>query len=112
MQKWKIPIGPGDATPALRGERLYLSIREGDEEASLCIDARDRGGFGAIVDLGPPLVALPSSGELVVFKPGGEGYEELAKYQVSDAAVYGHPVLAGNRIFVKDDSHLTLWTVN
>lgn len=41
VQKWKVPIGPGDASPALLGERLFLSIREGDQEVTLCIDARD-----------------------------------------------------------------------
>ncbi|MGI6418130.1 MAG: PQQ-binding-like beta-propeller repeat protein [Thermoguttaceae bacterium] len=118
---WSNPdLAPQFNTPVLKDGRLFgLSNRgmlyclDAATGRTLWLDqaARDRGGFGSIVDLGSTLVALTSSAELVVFKPSGEGYEELAKYQVSDAAVYGHPVIAGNRIFVKDDSNLTLWTV-
>ena len=39
-QKWTAKVGLGDATPALVGERLYVSARQGDEEVNLCLDAR------------------------------------------------------------------------
>jgi outer membrane protein assembly factor BamB len=56
-------------------------------------------------------MALPSSAELIVFKPDGKQYEELARIKVSDTAVYAHPVLAGNRIFIRDQESVTLLTV-
>ena len=67
-----------------------------------------RGGFAAIVDAGPVILALPSSPELVVFKPSDKEYEEVAVITVADSSTYAHPVIAGNRIFVKDEQTLAM----
>jgi outer membrane protein assembly factor BamB len=37
--KWKVEVGPGDATPALVGDRLYVFTRQGDNETLLCMEA-------------------------------------------------------------------------
>lgn len=37
-QVWKVNTGTGDATPVLVGKRIYLSVRQGDEEITLCLD--------------------------------------------------------------------------
>ena len=66
-------------------------------------------GFCALVDAGPVLLALPASHELIAFKADGKGYSELAKYQVSSKQTYASPVVAGQRIFVKDADAVTLW---
>jgi outer membrane protein assembly factor BamB len=68
-------------------------------------------GFAAIVDAGSCLLALPSTSELIAFKPDGKEYAELAKIKVSETPTYAHPVLAGNRIFIKDQETVTMWTV-
>jgi outer membrane protein assembly factor BamB len=73
--------------------------------------AQHGGGFAAVVDVGSCLVALPSTSELIAFKPSGEQYAELAKIKVSETATYAHPVIAGNRIFVKDENAVTMWTI-
>ena len=40
-QKWKVPVGSGDATPALVGEKLYVfSLLDGNE-VTLCLNAGD-----------------------------------------------------------------------
>jgi outer membrane protein assembly factor BamB len=70
-----------------------------------------RGGFGAVVSAGGCLLALPSSAELIVFRPDGKAYGEIARYKVSETAIYAHPALAGNRIFVKDQESVALLTV-
>jgi len=72
---------------------------------------RDRGGFAAVVDAGSCLLALPSNSELIVFKPGDKEYSELARIKVSDAPSYAHPVIAGNRIFIKDQDTVTLFSI-
>ncbi len=69
-----------------------------------------RGGYGSLVDAGSVLFALIPSGELTVFGPGDQ-YKQLARYQVSDGGAYAHPVVSGNRIFIKDQDSVTLWTV-
>jgi outer membrane protein assembly factor BamB len=72
---------------------------------------RDRGGFGAIVSAGSCLMALPSSSELIIYKPGGKEYSELAKIKVSETPSYSTPVIAGNRIFIKDQDTVTMFVV-
>lgn len=56
-------------------------------------------------------MALPSTSELIAFEPKAEGYKELAKITVAETETYARPVIAGNRIFVKDQNTLTLWTL-
>jgi outer membrane protein assembly factor BamB len=40
-QKWKVTVGPGDATPALVNEKLYVFTRQGTDETLLCLNAAD-----------------------------------------------------------------------
>ncbi|MHC4713758.1 MAG: PQQ-binding-like beta-propeller repeat protein [Planctomycetota bacterium] len=75
-------------------------------------DTTNRGGsFAAVVDAGSAIIALPGNSELTVFKPDREKYAELARIKVADTATYAHPVIAGNRIFVKDQETLALLTI-
>ena len=39
------------------------------------------------------------------------GYVQLAQMKVSDTPTHAYPVVAGNRIFVKDQETVTLWTL-
>jgi outer membrane protein assembly factor BamB len=106
-------------TPVLKGGRLYGLSQAG---RFFCVDASTgrtlwtdptgmRGAFGGIVDAGSALVGLTAQGYLVVFEPSDKAYTELAKYKVAATETYAHPVLSGNRIFVKDQESVTLWTV-
>lgn len=117
---WSNPdVAPQYNTPVLkngllfglsdRGRLFCLNAKNG-ETAWLDETAYGR-GFAAILDVGPCLVALPSTSELIAFEPSAEGYEELAKIKVAETETYAHPVIAGNRVFVKDQNSLTLWTL-
>ena len=118
---WTNPdLAPQFTSPVLKDGLLFGLSDKGN---LYCLDAktgktdwtdagaRDRQGFTSIVDGGSCLVALPSSAELVVFKPDGKQYEEIAKIKVSDTPIYAHPVLAGNRIFIKDAESVAMLTV-
>jgi outer membrane protein assembly factor BamB len=61
---------------------------------------------------GPVILSLPSTSELIVFKPSGKEYAELARIKVAETPVYAHPVVAGNRVFVRDQDSLILWTLD
>ncbi len=76
-------------------------------------DAAARGsrGFGAIVGAGSCLVALTNDSQLMVYKPDGKAYGEITSYKVAETVTNAHPVISGNRIFVKDQDSLTLWLV-
>ncbi|HVK17019.1 MAG TPA: PQQ-binding-like beta-propeller repeat protein [Fimbriiglobus sp.] len=93
-----------------------------NRDALFCIDAKSgktawtaplKGGrgFGSVVDLGPVLMALTPAAQLVVFEPSDSGLKQVASYKVADTPTYAYPVVAGNRVFVKDNSSLTLWTI-
>jgi outer membrane protein assembly factor BamB len=69
-------------------------------------------GFGAVIDAGSCLMALPNNSELIVFKPDGREYSEIARYKVAETPTYAHPVISGNRLFVKDEESLAMWTVD
>jgi outer membrane protein assembly factor BamB len=70
-----------------------------------------RGGFGSIVDAGSAVLALTSKSPLVAFEPNDKEYKELASFKVAENQTYAYPVVAGSRIFVKDQDSITLWTV-
>ncbi len=90
---------------------LYCINAESGETA--WIDTAQHGrGFAAIVDTGSCLVALPSTSELIAFKAVGSQYEELARITAAETATYAHPVIAGNRIFVRDEGAVTVWTID
>jgi outer membrane protein assembly factor BamB len=93
-----------------RGQLICLDVKTGKTlwktETSI-----DRSGFTATLDAGPVMMALPSNSQLLVYRPSGSGYDELANLKVADTPTYAHPVVAGNRIFIKDAQNITLWTI-
>jgi outer membrane protein assembly factor BamB len=70
-----------------------------------------RQGYGSIVDAGPVLFALTPSSPLIVFEPNDKEFKQLASYKVSSTETYAYPVIAGNRVFVKDRDSIILWTI-
>jgi outer membrane protein assembly factor BamB len=69
------------------------------------------GGFGSIVDAGPVLFALTPNSELIAFQPGDKAYTEVARLKVAESPTHAHPVISGNRLFIKDKDSVTLWTI-
>jgi outer membrane protein assembly factor BamB len=118
---WSNPeLAPQFNTPVLRDGLLFGLSNSGN---LFCINAktgqtawtdetqRDRSGFTAIVSAGSCLMALPSSSELTVFKPSDKEYSELAKIKVSETPTYAHPVIAGSRIFIKDQDTVAMLAI-
>jgi outer membrane protein assembly factor BamB len=105
-------------TPVLKDGFLYGLSDRGN---FFCINAKTgetawtdtvrRANFGAILDVGPVLLGLTQNGTLSVFQPSDKAYTEIASIKVADTQTYAHPVLSGNRIFVRDQDSVTLWLV-
>ena len=76
----------------------------------LWTDATKRGACGTVLDVGSVLLALSDDTNLIAFKPSKTGYEELAKIKVASSPTWAYPIIAGNRVYVKDRDSLTLWT--
>jgi outer membrane protein assembly factor BamB len=91
-----------------RGNFFCLNAKTGE---AAWTDSARHGNFGAIVDAGSVLLALPSKSELIVFQPSAEEYTELARIRVADKATCAHPVVAGNRVFVRDEDSVALWII-
>ena len=66
----------------------------------------------AIVRAGETIFSLEDDAELVVFHHSRTGFEPFERYEVATSARWAQPTIAGNRVFVKDVSSLTLWTVD
>jgi len=118
---WSNPdLAPQFNTPVLENGLLFGVSNAGN---LFCINAetgqtawtdatqRDRSGFAALVEAGGCLMALPSNSELIVFKPTDKQFEEVAQIKVAQTPTYAHPVIAGNRIIVKDQDAVTMWTL-
>lgn len=118
-QVWSNPqIGAQFCTPVLKDGLLYgLS----DRGMLFCLNAATgetawtdngrRSNYGAMIDAGPVVLTLPSNAELTAFKPGDKGYSEVAKIKVSSGETYAYPVIAGNRVIIKDKEAVTMYTL-
>jgi len=117
---WSNPdLAPQFNTPVLKGGLLFGLSNRGN---LFCINAKtgqsawtdtaQHGrGFAAMVSAGSCLLALPNTSELIVFKPEGKQYSEIARYKVSDTPTYAHPIISGNRVYVKDQESVAMWIV-
>ena len=54
---------------------------------------------------------LTNNSELAVLKADAKTHDEIAKYKVAETEIYAHPVIAKNRIYVKDQESLALWVI-
>ncbi len=94
-----------------QGSELFC-LSEKDGKTEWKASTGDRGGFGSIVDAGEVLMLLTPKAELVVFPPSTTEYKPIANYKVADSETYAYPVVAGNRIYIKDQNSVTLWSLN
>jgi outer membrane protein assembly factor BamB len=69
------------------------------------------GGFGSVVDAGSVLMALTPASPLLVLQPSEKAFTEVARVKVADAPTHAHPIPSGNRLFIKDQDSVILWTV-
>jgi outer membrane protein assembly factor BamB len=86
------------AVDANTGQTLWLSEpRQGDN--------------AAVVRAGDLWFALETDAELLVARANVKQFEILKRYTVAESATWAQPVLAGQRVFVKDVSTISLWTL-
>jgi outer membrane protein assembly factor BamB len=95
-----------------RGGGTTLFCLKADTGDEAWTDKTPRGECGEILDAGNVLLMLTSDSNLIAFKPSDKKYEEVAKYKVADSATWAAPVIAGNRVFVKDKDSVILWTID
>ena len=80
------------------GEVLWTSAPRQAENAS-------------ILRSGDTILSLEDDAELVVLAHSRSRFSPVKRYAVGDSETWTAPTLSGNRLFIKDVSSLTLWTV-
>lgn len=103
------------ATPILKDGMLYgysgrLFCARAQTGEVVWDEAVNLGHTAALVDTGRVLFAMGVRGDLLAFKPGPQ-YTQLARIKLTASETWTHPVLAGNRIFLKDRETVGLWVV-
>lgn len=67
--------------------------------------------FGSIVDAGEVMVVVTSNSFFVAFKPDGQKFNQLAMMKLPEEGIYAHPILSGDKIYIKDKENLTLYSI-
>jgi outer membrane protein assembly factor BamB len=109
-------LGARFTTPVLHNGRLfgyngYFFCADLQTGATLWTDTTNRGNSAALVDAGSVILAVTVNSELVVFGPSDKAYTEFARFKVARSETWAHPVVAGNRVFVRDRDSVTLWRI-
>ncbi len=108
------------SNPVLVGNALY-GLSEKARGQFFALDA----DTGEVLWLGPPrqasntavvkagrlLLLLNDDAELIVARSSRAAFEPVARYAVATSATWAQPAISGNRVFVKDVSSITLWTL-
>ena len=119
-EHWSNPdIGVSFNTPVLKDGYLYgnessagkLYCMNASTGATCWEDTLRRSPFASMLDLGKVMLSLPETGELVFFEPNQKKFVRLAGYKVAETPVYAHPLVEGDKIYVKDKEYLTCWSV-
>ena len=66
----------------------------------------------SILGVGNTIVSLEDDAELLVLRGSRSRFDPVTRYDVATSATWAQPTLQGNRIYIKDVSSLTLWTLN
>ena len=116
---WTSPLGVQFCTPVLKDGFLYGISDKGN---IFCLDAKTGatawtdsakvGNYGAMLDAGTAVLALPNNSQLIAFKPGQKEYSELAKLKVAESATFAYPIVTGKSVYVKDQDALILWSLD
>jgi outer membrane protein assembly factor BamB len=106
------PVG-GDGllfglTNAQRGRLFCLDAETG---ATLWQGPPGVGDNAVIIDIGANLLVQSTGAKLQVVKKTGSAFDLVCEYVVADSPTWSHPAPVGNRLLVKDISHLTSWIV-
>lgn len=112
-QAWKLRIEANMSTPVVIDGHAYLHRR--DKRFS-CIDLASgqekwtvKAGFSdyaSLVTDGKNVLALDSSGELMLIKHNPEKFELLDQKKISKQETWGHLVVCGDEIFVREQRGL------
>jgi outer membrane protein assembly factor BamB len=119
---WESPDTPGRMSNSVLDGDVLFGITSRNMGQYFAADARTgktlwtsegrQANNIALARAGNILFSLENDGELLIFRNSRAGFEPVKRYTVADTETWTQPAISGNRIFVKDVSTLTLWTIN
>jgi len=108
--KWNTPVLKDGFLYGFTDQRRLYCLNYSTGQTAW-IDNVVNSDFSTIVDCGSVIIGLTSTDYLIVLKPDGKAYTELAKFKVSETPIYAFPVIAGNNIYIKDAESLILYKI-
>jgi outer membrane protein assembly factor BamB len=109
--KWNTPVLKDGFLYGFTDQKRIYCLKAATGETAW-IDNVVNSDFASLVDCGSVIIGLASTGNLIVIRPESSAYTEVAKYKVSETAIYAYPVVAGNRVYIKDAETLRLYKIN
>lgn len=96
---------------ANRNSGQYFAVDAATGKTAWVSEPRQAGN-AAVVKAGNFVFVLEDDGELLVLPDTLTAFEPLRRYKLSEAETWTQPVISGNRVFLKDVTSLTLWTLS
>jgi outer membrane protein assembly factor BamB len=106
--KWNTPVLKDGFLYGFSDTRKVYCVNASDGQ-SAWTDNATNSDFATLVDCGNILIGLPSTANLLVFKPDSKAYTEVARYKVSETSIYAFPIVAGSNIYIKDAESLLMY---
>ena len=117
---WTNPdFSTGYNTPIIKDGYLYGFSGQGGK--MFCINASNGQtawegetvfqSFGSLVDAGAFIVGLSGNSKFVVLKPSSQKFDVVTLIELPEKGIYAYPILSGNRIYIKDEDSLILFTL-
>ena len=116
-QRWELPEQGHMSTAVVVDGHAYLTMKN---RTITCIDLNDGvikwkssrlSDYSSYVSNGDKILALDSSGKLVLFKPNPNEFEKLDVRKVSDDS-WAHIGIRGNQVFVRELNAMTVFDWN
>jgi outer membrane protein assembly factor BamB len=108
------------STPVLEGGVLYgmTHRRKGQFVAvdprtgkTLWVAEGRAGDNASVVSAWGALLLLTTDGTLTVARPDPKVFAPVRTYTVAESAVWAHPAVAGDSLYIKDAQSLTRWRI-
>ncbi|HWQ32331.1 MAG TPA: PQQ-binding-like beta-propeller repeat protein [Blastocatellia bacterium] len=107
-------------SPILSGNLLF-GMSHKNKGQFFCLDAATgktwwtgdgRQGENAAMEIaGNIMFWLTNDAELIVSRLTNNRVEPVRRYKVADSETWAHPVITGNRVLIKDNQSLALWSL-
>jgi outer membrane protein assembly factor BamB len=105
-----VMIGNAMIGMSTRNSGQYYAVDANTGKTLWLSDPRQAGN-AAVAKAGNLVFLLEDDGELAIIRGNSAAFDLVKRYKVADSETWTQPTISGNRIFVKDLAHLTLWTV-